>query len=210
MQQQRQEIYLGKQPLPRPIGGLVLILSTALLVTCGLLLSGKLSETDFLQPGHDGKSGFAQVFAWLIGLAIVCPVFLLTRRQHGFTLTGQSIAVRENGQLVWEQKCIAWRWRSSDKKNILGVELLDDQGAAYLVRLGGLPLGTREPFAPLIEALDCAKIPETETNTKPLPFAKDVGAWLAAALALVALVGFSWLVWAGLHAFDGIHMPGSY
>ena len=209
MQQQRQEIFLGKEPLPRFIQVLALAMCFVVLLGCVFLLTGKLSTVELFRPNYQGKNGFAQASVWLIGLAIICPVFLLTRRQHAFTLTGPHISVQENGQLVWEKKCAAWRWRISGKKDIVGLELLDDAGEAYLVKLGGIPLGMKNPFASLIDALTRAGVQETEAHRKRLPFTQDVGAWLWVTFALLGTSMFVWLVWSSLHAFDGVRVPGS-
>jgi hypothetical protein len=195
MQQLRQEIFLGKQPVPRIVLGIVLALSLAVLMTCGLYFTGRLSEVELFRPNYQGKNGFAQVSVWLIGFAIVCPVFLLTQRQHGFLFTGQKIAVQRNGELVWEKKCAAWRWRISGKKDIVGLELLDDQGDAYLVQQGGIPLGRTEPFDELVQALTRAGITETDAHRKRLPFTQDTAAWLWIILALLGVVLFGGLAW---------------
>ncbi len=97
-------------------------LSFGIIAFCVLYFTGRLSEVELFRPNHQGKSGFAQGSIWLIGFAIVCPVFLLTQRRHGFTFTGKNIAVQKNGEFIWEKKCAAWRWRISGKKDIVGLE----------------------------------------------------------------------------------------
>ncbi|MBB6052300.1 hypothetical protein [Armatimonas rosea] len=195
MQQLRQEILLGKQPVPRIVLGIVLALSLAVLMTCGLYFTGRLSEVELFRPNYQGKSGFAQSAVWLIGFAIVCPVFLLTQWQHGFTFTGQKIAVQKNGELVWEKKCAAWRWRISGKKDIVGLELLDDAGEAFLVQRGGIPLGRKEPFDALVQALTRAGITETDAHRKRLPFTQDTAAWLWITLAVLGIALFGGMAW---------------
>ncbi|WP_309722741.1 hypothetical protein [Armatimonas sp.] len=206
---QQQEIFLGKQPVSRFLLVLVLAMSLGVFLLCGLYFSGQLSEMELFRPNHQGKSGFAQASILLIGFAIVCPAFLLTRRQYAFTLTGQGIVVHKNGQLVWEKKCAAWRWRISGKKDIVGLELLDGAGEAYLVQLGGIPLGMKEPFASLIAALTRAGVQETEAHRKRLPFTKDVAAWLWVTIALLGIALFGGLAWSLVRTTQAIRMPGS-
>ena len=166
MQSQRQEIFLGKQPVPRIVIWFVLALSFGIFALCGRYFTGNLSEVELFLPNSQGKSGFAQGAVWLMGFAIVCSFFLLTQRQHAFTLTGQKIEVLRNGELVWEKKCAAWRWRISGKKYIVGLELLDDQGDVFLVQRGGIPLGRKEPFDELVHALTRAAIMEADAHRK--------------------------------------------
>ncbi|MCX6368439.1 MAG: hypothetical protein NTX57_17290 [Armatimonadetes bacterium] len=209
MQQQRQEIFLGKEPLPRFIQVLALVMSFVVLLGCVFLLTGKLSAVELFRPNYQGKNGFAQASVWLIGFAIICPVFLLTRRQHAFIFVGSHVSVERNGAQVWAEKCAAWRWRISGKKDIVGLELLDDAGEAYLVKLGGIPLGTKEPFDALVQALTQAGIQETDFFRKRLPFTKDIAAWVWTGLALAGAGLIIWVVWSSLHAFDGVRVPGS-
>jgi hypothetical protein len=145
----------------------------------------------------------------LIGFAIVCPVFMFTRLQHAFIFVGSHVSVERNGAQVWAEKCAAWRWRISGKKDIVGLDLLDDAGEAYLVKLGGIPLGTKEPFDALVQALTQAGIQETDFFRKRLPFTKDIAAWVWTGLALAGAGLIIWVVWSSLHAFDGVRVPGS-
>lgn len=209
MQPLRQEIFLGKQPVPRIVLGIVIAFFLAVLMTCGLYFTGRLSEVELFRPNYQGKSGFAQSAVWLIGFAIVCPVFLLTQRRHGFTFTGPKIAVQKNGAPVWEKTCAAWRWRISGKKDIVGLELLDDQGEAFLVQRGGVPLGGKEPFDALVQALTRAGITETDAHRKRLPFTQDTAAWLWIALAVLGLVLFGGMAWSLIRTTQALHVPSS-
>jgi hypothetical protein len=209
MQEQRQEISLGKQPVSRIVLGFVLALSFGIIAFCALYFTGRLSEMELFRPNHQGKSGFAQGSIWLIGFAIVCPVFLLTQRQHGFAFMGKNIAVQKNGELVWEKKCAAWRWRISGKKDIVGLELLDDQDDAFLVRLGGIPLGGKEPFDALIQALIGAGITESDALRKRLPFTQDTAAWLWLTLSLLGIALFGGMAWSLVRTTQDLHLPSS-
>ncbi len=203
MQQQRQEIYLGKAPHSRYITGMLLWLFSAVAVGFGFLLTG----SEQVRHSSDWKGIAARVAVQLVVLVVAWRLLPLTRRLHKLTLVGQFVSVQVNERLIWEKKCAAWRWRKSDKKNTVGVELLDDEGQAYLVQLEWIPLGTGEPFARLVKALERAGVRETETLEKRLPFSKDVGAWLGLALALLGIAGIGWLVWSPFHAADGIRVP---
>lgn len=209
MQQLRQEIFLGKQRVPRIVLGIVLALSFGILMTCGLYFTGRLSEVELFRPNYQGKNGFAQAAVYLIGFAIICPVFLLTQRQHGFTFTGQKIAVQRNGELVWEKTCAAWRWRISGKKDIVGLELLDDQGEAFLVQRGGVPLGRKEPFDALVQALTKAGIIEADAHRKRLPFTQDTAAWLWVTLAVLGIVLFGGMAYSLIRMTQSLHVPTS-
>jgi hypothetical protein len=209
VQSLRQEIFLGKQPVPRIVFGVVLALSFGIFALCGLYFTGRLSEVALFRPNYQGKSGFAQGSVLLIGFAIVCPVYLLTQRQHGFTFTGQKIAVQRNGALVWEKKCAAWRWRISGKKDIVGLELLDDAGEAFLVQRGGIPLGRKEPFDALVQALTQAGITEADPHRKRLPFTQDTAAWLWITLALLGIALFGGMAYSLIRTTQALDVPRS-
>ncbi|WP_395089916.1 hypothetical protein [Armatimonas sp.] len=87
--------------------------------------------------------------------------------------------------------------------------MLDDQGEAFLVRLGGIPLGGKEPFDALVQALTGAGITESDALRKRLPFTQDTAAWLWVFMSLLGIALFGGMAWSLVRMTQDLHLPSS-
>jgi hypothetical protein len=197
--QTTQTLTFGQKPLA-PMVKLGLVLLTVIVLT-GVVLAatGVLSwEQLFPEQRRSGRLGGGSPMIWFACLAVVVPAYLLTRRQLILEIGANSVTVTENGAMVWDKPCTGWRWRKSDHKYYLGIELLDKEGEAYLIKTGGIALGTQEPYLELTHVLESAGLREREEHVKAESLRAAPGTWIGWGFLVAAAVGFTWLVLSSL------------
>lgn len=190
MQQQQQRVLLGNAPLSTAQKALTLALAGSVIFAATVVFVG--ADLSLFKGDYRGRSGIAQLLTWGVGLALIVPTLLLTRRQLVIELSGPRLRVEEGERVLWEGVCTGWRWRKLDAKSFLGIELLSGTEEPFLIRTGAIATGHNTPYLPLANALSQAKIPEEEVCTQPEPFRTDISSWLGlgilVALALAVIV----------------------
>lgn len=190
MQQQQQRVLLGDAPLSKTQKAITLALAGAVIFGATTVFLG--ADISLFKGDYRGRSGLAQLLTWGVGLALIVPSVLLTRRQLVIEVNGQRLRVEEGERLLWEGVCTGWRWRKLDSKSFLGIELLSATEEPFLIRTGAIATGQNTPYLPLANALSQAQIPEEEVCIQPEPFRTDISSWLGlgilVALALAVIV----------------------
>ncbi|WP_309722735.1 hypothetical protein [Armatimonas sp.] len=194
-----QTLTFGQKPLV-PIVKLGLALLAVTVLTGAVLAATGMLPWEQLFPEHrrSGRLGGGSPVIWFACLAVVVPVYVLTRRQLTLEIGANSVTVTENRAVVWDKPCTGWRWRKSDHKYYLGIELLDKEGETYLIKTGGIVLGTQDPYLELAQALKTAGLPERDERVKAESLRAAPGTWIGLGFLVAAAVGFTWLVLSSL------------
>lgn len=197
--QTTQTLTFGQKPLAPAVKLSLALLTVTVLTGAALAATGALSwEQLFPEHRRFGRLGGGSPLIWFACLAVVVPVYVLTRRQLTLEIGASSVTVMENGAVVWDKPCTGWRWRKSDHKYYLGIELLDKEGEAYLIKTGGIVMGTQDPYLELARALKTAGLAEREECVKAESLRAAPGTWIGLGFLVAAAVGFTWLILAAL------------
>lgn len=186
---------VGQKPLAPAVKLGLAVLAVTVLTGAVLAAIGVLSwEQLFPENRRSGRLGGGSPVIWFACLAVVLPVYVLTRRQLTLEIGANSVSVTQNGAVVWDKPCTGWRWRKSDHKYYLGIELLDKEGEAFLIKTGGIVLGTQDPYLELTQALKAAGLAEREECVKAESLRNAPGTWIGLGFLVATAVGFTWII----------------